>query len=245
MIRYPTETGWLIVYQPAHALLSGQLAAHWAGDDQFPRPASWSELLVAVSQHDVGWVAWEQAAQIDEEGAPQNFTDLRVADHLAIWRRGVRYAGHQSSLLGVLVSRHATALYGHRREESPQIATFLDEQRRLQADLLKQLPYDQPYVDEAYQLIRLMDWLSLALCMGRAEEGDVELGAGPGGVALTLVPLDPTRITVRPWPFDVSRIEARVAAQRLTRRTFVDDAELQVALGAAETVYRRWMVERV
>lgn len=231
-----------MTYQPAHALLSARLAAAWAGTRRFPRPSPWPELLVAVGQHDVGWIAWEQEAKIDDGSMPRNFTDLALDDHLRIWRRGVALASHQGRFVGLMVSRHATALYGHREDEAPEIADFLAEQRALQTSLLELLGYEEEAVAEAYRMVRLMDWFSLALCMGRYEEGDVDLGAGPGGVDLTLVPLSDDRLTVTPWPFAVDSIDATVEARRLERRTFADDADLQAALRHADVVERRWQI---
>lgn len=243
MIRHPIDAGWLISYQPAHALLSGHLAAHWAGTGDFPRPAPWTELVVAVSQHDAGWTEWEHAPKVSEAGVPLTFTELDIADHLRIWRRGVAVGVHQGRFVGLMLSRHATRLYDHRRDESQIIADFLAEQHRLQNQLVAELDVSTDKVDEAYSLVRLMDWFSLALCMERYRDGAVELGAGPGGVELTMEPLDDNRLVVRPWPFDVDVIAARVEARRLTQRSFADSEALQAALRDAEIVERRWQLE--
>lgn len=243
MIRHPIDGGWLISYQPAHALLSGHLAAHWAGTDAFPRPAPWPELVVAVSQHDAGWTDWEQAPKVSETGVPLTFTELDIADHLRIWRRGVATGLHQSRFVGLMLSRHATRLYDHRRDESQTLANFLAEQHRLQNQLVAELDIAPDAVDEAYSLVRLMDWFSLALYMERYRDGAVDLGAGPGGVELTMVPLDRNRLVVRPWPFDVGEITARVEARRLAQRSFADSDALQAALSDAEIVERRWQLE--
>lgn len=243
MIRHPIDAGWFISYQPAHALLSGCLAAHWAGTDDFPRPTPWPDLVVAVSQHDAGWIEWEQAPKISDEGIPLNFTELDIADHLRIWRRGVATGLHQSRFVGLMLSRHATRLYDHRSDESQIIANFLAEQHRLQNQLVAEFDISPDAVDEAYSLVRLMDWFSLALCMERYHDGVVELGAGPGGVELTMEPLGEHRLMVRPWPFDVSAITASVEARRLTQRSFADSDALQAALRDADIVERRWQLE--
>ncbi len=58
---------WLIT-QPAHAELSGQLAAHW-GNEEFAAPGHFAasadservrrEVVLAVAEHDNGWWEWE------------------------------------------------------------------------------------------------------------------------------------------------------------------------------------------
>lgn len=243
MIRHPIDAGWLISYQPAHALLSGHLAAHWAGSGRFPRPDRWPELVIAVSQHDAGWVEWEQAPKIRDDGVPLTFTELDIADHLRIWRRGVAIGLHQSRFVGLMFSRHATRLYDHRRNESQTIADFLAEQHRLQNQLVGALGISPDDTGEAYNLVRLMDWFSLALCMERYRDGAVELGAGPGGIELTMEPLDDDRLVVHPWPFDVDVLTASVEARRLTQRTFANRDALQAALRDAEIVTRHWQLE--
>ncbi len=244
MIRLATEAGWLVVTQPAHAFLSACLAGHWAGTADFPRPQPWTDVLVGIAQHDIGWTEWEARPQITPEGVPRQFTELSLDDHLAIWRRGVEWALRQHPLLAFLVSRHATTLYAPRREEDERVAAFLAEQRRLQAHLGRILDVPPGALDDAYRLLRLMDWLSLALCLERYRDGPVELGAGPGRVPLTLASAAGGRLTVTPWPFDVERFTVEVPARQLQQRTFEDDADLQRALRRAPLTWRRWELVR-
>ncbi len=244
MIRREAEQGWLVVPQPAHALHAALLVAHWAGTSAFPRPEPWYEVLIAISQHDIGWVEWERAPRISPDGWPRNFTELDLEDHLAIWQRGVRWALVQSPFLAYMVSRHATTLYEHRRDEDTRVAAFLEEQRRVQEHLAARLPHPPAALDEAYRLLRLADWFSLALCMERYRSGPVQLGVGPGGQRLELVPLPNGQLTVTPWPFNTDRVRTHVTAYRLQRRSFSGDAELRRALEGAETVILRWELSR-
>lgn len=245
MIRYTAENDWLLTTQPHHALVSASLAAHWRGDADFPRPAPWPLLLVAVAEHDLGWHAWEAAPTLNRRGEPRDFLEMSLDDHLAIWRQGIAYALQQSRLIALLVSCHFTYLYEGRRSEAPVLA-MLDEQSALQARLRAELGLDERATREAYSLIRLMDWFSLALALGRAEHGSVDLGSGPGGVPLVLEPLDDaTRLTVRPWPFDTDSLHVRMEARRVPRRTFADDADFRETLRQAPLVLREWRLMRV
>lgn len=243
MIRCEAEQGWLVVPQPAHALLSALLAAHWADTPVFPRPDPWAEVLVAISQHDIGWVEWEQAPKLTPEGWPRHFTELDLDDHLAIWQRGVRWGLCQSPLLAYMISRHATTLYASRCNEDPRIETFLAAQHRLQGELIKQIPYSLAALDTAYTLLRLTDWLSLVLCMERYRAGSVRVGSGDVVLEVSLLP--DGRLTVEPWPFAPERVNVHVTAYRLYRRTFSDETDLRQALNDAEPLLREWELTRV
>src|SRR5450759_3279039 len=50
--------GHVVVTQPAHAWLSGQLARAW-GNERFGRFEPWEDVCLAAEQHDVGMTAWD------------------------------------------------------------------------------------------------------------------------------------------------------------------------------------------
>lgn len=243
MIRCEAEEGWLVVPQPAHAWLSALLAAHWTAIPSVPRPKPWAEVLFAISQHDIGWVAWEQAPKLTPEGWPRHFTELDLDDHLAIWQRGVRWGLCQSPFLAYMISRHATTLYASRRGEDPRIETFLADQHRFRDALIKRLPHSQATLDAAYTLLQVTDWLSLILCMERYRDGPVRVEAGD--LVFEISALPDGRLTVEPWPFAHERVNVHVTAYRLYRRTFSDEADLQQTLKEAEPLLREWELTRV
>lgn len=244
MIRYATDRHWLLTTQPHHALVSAWLAAHWRGDADFPRPQPWPLLLVAVAEHDLGWHAWEAAPTINARGEPRDFLEMPLDDHLAIWRQGIAHALQQSRLIALLVSCHFTYLYEGRRDEPPVLA-MLHEQANLQTTLRPQLGLTEHEVQEAYSLIRLMDWFSLALALGRAEHGTVNLGSGPGGIPLTLTPLDDaTHLTVQPWPFDTDQLAIHMEARQVAQQPFENNDALRAALRHAPLVLREWHLVR-
>ncbi|MDQ7030078.1 MAG: DUF3891 family protein [Ardenticatenia bacterium] len=178
------------------------------------------------------------------QGIPCQFTELAVDEHLTIWRRGVEWALRQHPLIALLVSRHATTLYASRQVEDERISAFLAEQRRLQQHLEQALNLPLETIDDAYRLLRLMDWCSLALCLERYRQGPVDLGTGPGGIPLTLTSASHERLTVRPWPFDVERFTVEVPVRRLERRTFEGDGDLQQTLHQVPLAWRHWELVR-
>lgn len=240
MIRTETLDGWLITYQPAHAMLSTSLAAEWAR----LRPEPWTEVLVAVSQHDNGWAELDDAPTVLDDGTPRDFLHMALDAHLAMWERGIARARMQGLWPGLLVSHHATALYGGRAGSDSAIDDFLTTQQAQQRAWTEALGTDEAAVQRAYRMIALMDWFSLVLCLGRGQaEGEpVTLGKGPTEEPLTLRWLAPDRATVSPWPFAAPTLSVGVETLRLDTRTFATDAALRAALTAAPRFVRQWAI---
>ncbi len=241
MIVNPTEFGLEIIFQPAHALLSAQVAARttWAG--VVPH---WWQTLVAVAQHDNGWHEWEQAPTLNGAGSPRNFTEMTPQDAIAQWRRGVGRGLHQGRWVGLLISRHATSLYEARRGEVAALDAFLDEQGAQQARWIEALGVTEGEVARAYDVVRWSDWFSLVLCWRRVpEDGSaISLGAGPDGQGYTMRRLDGERLTVEPWPFIEARFVVTVEARRLFHPTFEEASALKQALEGAEIQLKSWQI---
>jgi hypothetical protein len=85
ILRGPENGTRLLIPQPSHALLSGQMMAAW-GAPGFARPDPASEVILAAGQHDIAWF-------LDQEtGLPHAFTKLGAAVHAPMWARGVETA---------------------------------------------------------------------------------------------------------------------------------------------------------
>jgi Protein of unknown function (DUF3891) len=117
----------------------------------------------------------------------------------------------------VLVSMHGTALY-ERRERTPTVQAYLDEQRAFQQDLAASLGVPHEELARNQRLIWTFDALSLAVLLDWdpfSVEGVERRGA-----------------TVEPWPFRDDSLVLRCDARRLDRR-FDDQDEMLAALAAA------------
>ena len=111
MLHRADAAGLVVITQPAHAWVAGQLARAW-GTARFPPPEPWEEVCVAAERHDDGWLAWEAAPTLNPAtGRPFSFLELPRTEHLAIWST----AGPTVLALGrypaLLVSLHGTGLY--------------------------------------------------------------------------------------------------------------------------------------
>jgi hypothetical protein len=251
----------LVIGQPAHAWVSGQLARAW-GNAAFPAPVPRAPVCLAAEQHDVGWADADLAPTIGPGGRPRSFLEQPRAAHLAIWRSAPRRLLAQSRYAALLVSLHGTSLYERvdadaaAPETAAAIRAYTADQRALQAELASGL--DPAEIDRNRRLIVALDRFSLALCHGNATQltdvpaadGAATIGVEPAGHAPGAqmrddhaVPPDTAtaRFVVDPWPFAAAAVAVGCEARRLDG-SFTDEAELRAALAAAPWVALRWQL---
>jgi hypothetical protein len=233
----------LVIGQPAHAWVSGQLARAW-GNAGFPAPAPREAVCLAADQHDVGWSDADLAPRLDlATGRPAPFTAVPRSYHLAIWGGAAARLLAQSRYAALLVSLHGTGLYERLRPHddpavAAAIAAYLDEQRALQAELAAGL--DPAEVERNRSLLRCWDSFSLALCLPRLPWRLEGVPAAEGDAAIVLDG-DAARVTVDPWPFAEERLEVACEGRRLPG-TFADEAALHAALALAPWEPLRWVL---
>jgi hypothetical protein len=236
---------WLLIRQPDHALLSGELASRW-GNAQFAPPEPREPVLRAVARHDNGWEEWEARPRVDPAtGAPYSFLNTPVEAFLAIWRRGVRRAMTEGPYVGLLVGAHGRRLVERRlaRGDDPPpvraaLAAFVTEVRAEQERAKGELAWDEAAetrfgANDA--LLKLCDGLSLLFCCGPLGEERFPDAPGPSPgtrSALRVAPLDARTLGFAPFPFAASPFELSVRARRVPRRRY-DDATLRETLAAA------------
>jgi hypothetical protein len=223
----------IVIGQPAHAWLSGQLARAW-GNERFGAVEPWEEVCLAAEQHDLGMAAWEGRPTLNPDtGLPRSFMELPLDDHLEIWWSAAPLVRTQSRYAALLVSMHGTALY-ERRDlarlspvDADRVRAFLDGQRELQARLIADLGTTADLVRRNQRLVWTWDSLSLGLLLGwapftlsavPAEEGEVDIEVSSS--------------SLDPWPFRDLTVALRCEGRRLTGR-FDDEAAMREALEAA------------
>lgn len=233
----------LVIGQPAHAWVSGQLARAW-GNAAFPAPTPEAAVVLAADQHDVGWADADLAPPLyPATGRPMPFTAVPRPYHLAIWRSAAERLLAQSRYAALLVSLHGTGLYERMRGDHPPetaaaIDSYLAEQHALQADLSAGL--DPEEVAGHRALLRCWDSFSLALCLPRLPWRLEGVPAAEDEATL-VVDGDGEHITVDPWPFREERVEVGCEGRGLVG-TFVDEPSLHAALAAAPWVPLRWVL---
>jgi hypothetical protein len=220
----------LVIGQPAHAWVSGQLARAW-GNAAFPPPAPREPVCLAAEQHDVGWADADLEPTLGPTGRPLGFTQLPRIEHVAIWRDAARRLLAQSRYAALLVSLHGTSLYASVDPDAdPAIRSYLAEQHALQSSLAAGLPAEE--VDRNRRLLRVWDRLSLALCLPNLAIALDDVPAADGAATIRLAPgavgggaarddravpatTETTGVTLDPWPFGAPRVVVGCEARRL------------------------------
>jgi hypothetical protein len=243
--------GLLVIAQPAHAWVSGQLARAW-GNARFGPVAPWEEVCLGAEQHDLGHAAWEAAPTLNPAtGRPYSFLELPLEEHLRLWSTAGRLALAQGRYPALLVSLHGTGLYERRdlaaltAEQAAAVRAFLERERGFQEGLADSLRRDPRYaahatgaaLDRNRRLVAAWDALSLALCHGL--RGRRTIGPVPTREAETVLALEPgggsDEVVVSPWPFGRERVDLVVEARRLPG-TFASEAAMRAALASAPWV---------
>lgn len=243
MIVNQTETGWEIIYQRAHGLLAGQIAAHWRVEE---RPVRWIETLAAIIQHDDSGREWEDEDQLTPAGAPKHFRIGSGTPALVQPQEVIINSQYQGRWVALLTSMHASFLYESMRGDDPKIDLFLDQQLANQQRWRKELKLTKREVEAAYMLVQWSDAISLILCQRQLPPGgrSLEISTGPDGTRYDVRlredlssedkahagTQEQITVTVDPWPFEEVDFTVSIEATYLDQLIFESDVELQKAL---------------
>ncbi len=233
ILRSPENGTRLLISQPSHALLSGQMMAAW-GAPGFARPDPAPEVILAAEQHDIAWLSWETAPTLDPEtGLPHPFTKLGPAVHAPMWVRGVEIARAAWGLWpALLISLHGTRVYTEYMnpeslppDDHAAIERNAAKESALQADWMAKLGAPPDQVARNSALVAVTDALSLALCFAepdKAGEAPMEDGSTR---KMQLVRQETSRWSLDPWPFRDSTLTVRCEVIRLPAKTRWTDEE--------------------
>lgn len=230
MLLREDERGVLVIGQPAHAWVAGQLARVW-GNEQFGPVEPAEEVCLAADQHDVGWAGRDLEPIFNPEtGLPLSFTEMPLEIHLELWSEGPARLVSQSRYAALLVSMHGWRLYERRNldrlpnEEARAIARFLAAQREFQMRLWQSLRAEanagdhisERAVERNSLLIWTWDYLSLALCLGwsPATARGAPTAGRPTDLELTRDE-ESGRHLLHPWPFGRPTVSVGCEGRRL------------------------------
>ena len=235
MLHRPSSEGTIVIAQPAHAWVSGQIARAWA--DPFE---PWEEVCLGAEQHDIAWIGWERSPERDPEtGLPHTFSTLPRLRRLELWSAAAALLLPQSRYAALLVSLHGTLLVERFPPEGDEdlqraLADYLERERAFQARMLESLRGDPRYaahatpgaVERNRELIFTWDGLSLAILHGVTSERSA------AGHVLAPADGDPARLTVSPWPFRDNEVTL-VCEGRLLMGPCAGENELRRGLAKA------------
>jgi len=238
----------VVITQPAHAVISGQLARAW-GNERFGVVEPFDDVCLGALLHDVGWTDWEQAPTLNHEtGLPHTFMQLSTRVHLDIWGNASSRARAFALYPALLTSMHFTGLYERfhdyerdSEEDARDARALVAHELAFQDELLATLRADRSMAAFATAeivrrnrgLVALWDGMSLAICHGVNEPRVIRgVPAATGEADITLTPSE-SGVSIDPWPFSVDRLIVR-ADGRVLRGRYTDQDSLHQALAGAE-----------
>lgn len=249
MLHRHIDTGTLLISQPAHAWIAGQLAAVW-GNDRFGAVEPFVEVCLAAEQHDIGWLEWEAAPTLNPAtGLPRTFRDLPTSEHVAVWAPAGPRALVYGPYVALLVSLHGTGLYQQHDfardtlEEAEAARRFITAGATFEEQLLRQMSGDPRYaafaapeiVARNRRLVAVWDALSLALCGGIDEDyelSNVPAAEEPVSIRVRRPEKGRERFSVEPWPFLLDTVRLACVGRQI-EGTFTNQEMMRDAMGAA------------
>lgn len=250
IVRKLSDGSLILINQTDHASVSGIMGAHW-GNGDFKKPAPFESVVRGVALHDAGWRRYETAPHYDmERQTPPHFTATPLTvNQVASYQDAVDWLWKIDPYAGLLISRHRTGLWRRRydavnqpapsapRAIIPEAEQFIARNEARQEEALAQ--FDRRAFHVNYQLLQILDLLSLYLCTG--EPTKTQIGPAPmscdgdgTGVPLSLEPLGYGRISIRPYPFDEQPLKVSIIHRFMPSSIFPsEDAFRQAYFGAA------------
>lgn len=258
MIVRKEAGGWVLIRQMDHAAHCGAIARAWR-DGPFGADAVSPALEHAAATHDLGWDEVDGAPEVDERGAPRNFTNFDEKRHAAFYARAVRTIAQTDRHAAYLVSLHASGLYGGRYGwrgfRPPDWSAMTDIGRELlrgerafRAGAIGELDagaveFERVWRD--YMLLQAFDLSSLLTCLGLETAAFGPVPSMPRQFTDVVVTrLGPWEVRLEPFPFAGDALDLEVTCVRLHAERFDSDAQLREMLANAprerqRTVYRR------
>ncbi len=164
---------WLAMPQPAHALLSGQLARAW-GNGQFAAPDPYESVCLGAEQHDIAWSDWDLRPPLNPAARrAASFLEAPFDERLAIWDGAPERLLAQDPFAALLVSMHGRNVHTIylsadflEPAQRAAVTAYLEGQAALQDRLIALLGVRREDVERAAALVLCVDALSLRLCHG-------------------------------------------------------------------------------
>jgi Protein of unknown function (DUF3891) len=241
---------WQIVLQTDHGRLAGDFSRAWA--DPLDRKES---MELVADRHDDGWFVWEQAPNLDREGRPCGYLDVRVESHVAFFRAAIEAVKEQDRFAGLVLSMHGAGIYRNRyglqdslrmslAPDAEQLVDwFVSGEERSQAALMAELGVSDEERWHAYKQLQAWDQFSLYASLNDLESPDpaslqyVSIPAVPlngSEVTLTLTPLGDGRTSVDPYPFGSAPARFTVPRRLVPKREWRDADEFRADYRAAD-----------
>jgi len=165
--RQSASSYWLVT-QPAHAALSGELAASLR-EDLFG--AIDETVSRSIALHDSGWsmADAEQIQQLraDPKLKPKSFLEFAPSQFLRAWTGSIDTAEKFAPIGGFLVSRHFERISMRNGDkDSSELPNFRNREKQRQQRLKAKIQVREDALEKLVDALQFCDLLSLYLCCG-------------------------------------------------------------------------------
>jgi hypothetical protein len=196
MIRRDVNGACVIITQHDHSLLSGELARR-LGNGLFAIPSPYESVVLAIAEHDCGWVEPDRHPNMNPQGQPAHVFEGEILTALTAWDSSVnqviardKYAGllvslHVMALANIVAAREPNATDEISRQKQFRIRRFVHRQIEVQEELRRELAMrtdlplrgglaeegrspDEDLLRANMFLLEFLDQLSLDLCYDKA-----------------------------------------------------------------------------
>jgi Protein of unknown function (DUF3891) len=179
---------YMLVRQPDHARLSGQIAERFAIPDAPPVD---DDVVRGISLHDEGWSSFDDGSQrlsattatysgenvpLSAEGKPLSFLEIKAGDFLRAWNGSIEAAEAVAPIAGLIVSGHFCRLgnFGinsgtYSNEDTQRVREFLAREEQRERCLIRLQNRSKKEVEYWTDVLQFCDLLSLYLCCGSEE----------------------------------------------------------------------------
>ncbi len=165
--RQSASSYWLVT-QPAHAALSGELAASLR-EDLFG--AIDDVVARSIALHDSGWsmADAEQIQQLraDPKLKPKSFLEFAPDQFLRAWTASIDTAEKFAPIGGFLVSRHFERISMRNGDkDQSKLQSFRSREKQRQQRLKPKIQMEDSALEKLVDALQFCDLLSLYLCCG-------------------------------------------------------------------------------
>jgi hypothetical protein len=166
MIVRETSESFILITQHDHATVSGQLAELWA-EDFFWKQAYVPETLLAIYQHDRGWIPLDAVPAWDaQQQKVFSFIGYPPTEKLNQYTQGIDEVEAMNPYAAILCSRHyCSFMNGSNVVEKDFIEQEFKRQARLKQAVHVNGTEKEALLSYHFRLLQLFDDLSLYLCM--------------------------------------------------------------------------------
>ena len=228
-------SSWWLITQPDHAILSGEIAAHFSRDF-FPLVDA--QVISAIGMHDAGWNLFEHDLSavadppVHPDGRPVAFFEFEPQLFLRAWTASIDRVQEDSAMGAYMVSQHFAWLGTYRLErvsDPPSVremlSGFLQQEEARRRELLGRNETRAAW-DALLPVLQFCDLLSLYLCSGSRQPVEFPHHFAAGRIRAQV---EGESCSLKPTPFR-SAWTARFPATRYTPNSNRAVSSLSISL---------------